>query len=159
MLYIISTIISYDVWFYISHLLLHTKTLWFIHKEHHTRFEPVYYDAYVGHYLESPFQSIGFLVPFAFFPLDVQQVILVLIYLNARGMMRHDSRFAFIVGEHHIDHHRYGNCNYSEWWIDALCGTLKKDSKSNNKCPAPTQTSLESLERDLMQPDSLVSQS
>ena len=60
-------ILSYDVWFYLSHLLLHTKYGYaWIHKHHHAvNYKTMRYsDAYVGHTLESPFQ--GMLFPLIF---------------------------------------------------------------------------------------------
>ena len=43
-------------------------------------------------------------------------------------MMRHDRRFIFIVGNHHLLHHKYQKYNYGEYWIDMLCGTKFKNS-------------------------------
>jgi lathosterol oxidase len=63
---IIISILSYDIWFYISHVLLHTKFLYKYHKEHHVNTKPRFLDTYVGHILEGPFQGIGMFVPYLF---------------------------------------------------------------------------------------------
>ena len=108
-----------------SHVLLHTRYLYKYHKEHHTRIVPTFRDTYVGHFLEGPLQSLGAVIPFLFWQgswtfLDVA---VVLFFLNARGMMRHDERFVPYIGNHHLLHHRYPNYNFGEYWLDSLCGT------------------------------------
>jgi sterol desaturase/sphingolipid hydroxylase (fatty acid hydroxylase superfamily) len=43
-------IISYDIWFYISHLILHTKYLYKYHKEHHkNKTKLIFTDTYISH--------------------------------------------------------------------------------------------------------------
>ena len=32
-------------------------------------------------------------------------------------------RFIFLIGNHHLLHHKYPNYNYGEYWIDSLCRT------------------------------------
>jgi sterol desaturase/sphingolipid hydroxylase (fatty acid hydroxylase superfamily) len=41
-------------------------------------------------------------------------------------MLRHESnKYAvYIIGNHHLLHHKYPNYNYGEYWIDYICGTL-----------------------------------
>jgi sterol desaturase/sphingolipid hydroxylase (fatty acid hydroxylase superfamily) len=39
------------------------------------------------------------------------------------NMMKHDSRFVWIVGNHHLLHHKYPHYNFGEFWIDVMCGT------------------------------------
>jgi sterol desaturase/sphingolipid hydroxylase (fatty acid hydroxylase superfamily) len=82
-------------------------------------------DTYLGHWLESPFQGIGTFVPYLFYTYTWQETVGILVFLNIRGMMRHDSRCIFIIGDHHLLHHRYPKYNYGEPWIDYLCGTMK----------------------------------
>ena len=67
---IASIILGYDIWFYISHLILHMP--WFfnnIHKEHHALIpkKMTFTDAYVGHRSEGIFQGLGIFLPFALF--------------------------------------------------------------------------------------------
>ena len=48
----------------------------------------------------------------------------ILLILNVRGMMRHDDRFTWLIGNHHLLHHKYPQYNYGEYWLDWLGGTL-----------------------------------
>ena len=125
MIQILLTVISYDVWFYISHVLLHTSMLYPFHAEHHSKEEPMFLDAYRGHMFESGFQSLGMVVPCLLYTYTPTEIGVILVILNVRGMMRHDRRCAFLIGDHHLIHHKYPNCNYSEYWVDLLCGTLR----------------------------------
>jgi len=118
-------IISYDVWFYISHLFLHNIYVYkTIHKYHHQ----INYktmtslDAYVGHFMESPLQGLGMLFPLLFISFNMQ-FIYALILVNIRGMLRHDIRFVWLIGNHHILHHTYPQYNFGEYWLDKLGGT------------------------------------
>jgi len=122
---IIVSVISYDIWFYISHVLLHTQPLYKYHKEHHSKIVPEYYDTYVGHILEGPFQGMGMFIPFLVWEYSMYDIFVILFLLNIRGMMRHDERFVFLIGNHHLLHHRYPTYNFGEYWIDYLCGTLR----------------------------------
>jgi lathosterol oxidase len=124
MINILASILCYDIWFYISHILLHQKWLYKYHKEHHLKIVPTYRDTYVGHRFEGIFQGVGTFFPFLFLSYNVYDVGIILLFLNARGMMRHDERFIFLIGNHHLLHHRYPTYNYGEYWIDYLCGTL-----------------------------------
>jgi sterol desaturase/sphingolipid hydroxylase (fatty acid hydroxylase superfamily) len=38
-------------------------------------------------------------------------------------MLRHDNRFSWLIGNHHLLHHKYVKYNFGEYWIDCLCGT------------------------------------
>ena len=38
-------------------------------------------------------------------------------------MMRHDERCIWLIGNHHLLHHKYSQYNFGEYWLDALCGT------------------------------------
>ena len=124
MLNILASILSYDIWFYLSHIILH-RSLYMYHREHHVNTRPKFLDTYVGHWTESPFQGAGMFFPFVVFHYSALDVILILTFLNARGMMRHDDRFVFLVGDHHLIHHLHPQYNYGEYWLDWLGGTLK----------------------------------
>lgn len=126
MINIIASILAYDIWFYISHILLHTKTLYPYHKLHHVTSEPTFLDTYVGHRLEGPFQGVGMFVPYLFFKYTTAETILILVLLNVRGMARHDRRCSFIIGDHHLIHHKYPQYNFGEYWLDVLCQTARK---------------------------------
>jgi sterol desaturase/sphingolipid hydroxylase (fatty acid hydroxylase superfamily) len=47
-----------------------------------------------------------------------------LFFLNVRGMMRHDERFVWLIGNHHLLHHLHPQHNYGEYWLDRIGGTL-----------------------------------
>jgi sterol desaturase/sphingolipid hydroxylase (fatty acid hydroxylase superfamily) len=122
-------IFSYDIVFYATHILLHTPMFYWIHKKHHEKSEPTFLDTYYGHWLESPIQSVGFVVPFMFLEFDSMQTVCALMIVNARGILRHDPRGSFITGDHHLIHHKIPNCNYGDYWIDYLMNTHYKTIK------------------------------
>ena len=123
MFYVVSSVLCYDIWFYISHVILHMPAVYPYHAEHHAKSEPQFLDTYVGHYLESPFQSIGVFVPLIYWSFDLPSFLIVLFILNTRGMLRHDERGVWLIGNHHLLHHKYSRWNFGEYWIDSLCGT------------------------------------
>lgn len=105
--------------------MLHSNLLYPIHSIHHQKEEPQWMDTYLGHRLEGPFQGLGMFVPYLFYTYTCQETVGILVFLNIRGMMRHDKRTGWLVdGEHHLEHHRRPLCNYGEAWIDWICGTL-----------------------------------
>lgn len=126
-------ILGYDIWFYISHILLHTRPLWKYHKIHHEIIHPKFTDTYKGHFLEGPFQSLGFLLPYLAYNIDPLQFLLAFIFVNLRGMARHDDRTVWLIGNHHLLHHQYFNSNYGEYWLDKLFGTSIKDKSKVQK--------------------------
>ena len=119
-------VLGYDIWFYISHRLLHTAPLWPYHALHHAYRYPTFTETYAGHALEGPFQSIGFLLPYVWFDFHLTAAAVALILVNLRGMMRHDVRAAWLIGNHHLLHHEVGTGNFGEEWLDTLCGTAIK---------------------------------
>jgi lathosterol oxidase len=123
MLRIFLSIVSYDIWFYISHIILHSPIFYKFHSEHHINEFPSFIDTYTGHPLEGPFQGMGALLPFCVYEYSILDILIILSILNIRGMMRHDDRCSFIIGNHHLLHHRFPTCNFGEAWIDHLCGT------------------------------------
>ena len=125
MLFFLLTILGYDIWFYISHRLLHHRFLYPIHSIHHEKMEPKFLDTYHGHWFEMVFQSIGFFTPLLFFDPCWLSFGLALLYVNAKGLLRHDTRGSWITGDHHLLHHQYPTYNYGEVWLDKLGGTLR----------------------------------
>lgn len=123
MLNIAAAILCYDIWFYISHRLLHARAFYFYHRVHHENQEPTLLDTYHGHWIESPFQSLGTVVPALWLSYSSMDWLLIIFFLNARGMMRHDARFTWLLGNHHLLHHLYPGFNYGEKWLDRVCGT------------------------------------
>ena len=115
-------IFGYDLWFYASHIILH-KCMYSIHTLHHQIVNPVYTDAYVGHWFEGPFQGLGVFLPYLFMKFDLMAFVAAIVLIILRGMMRHDARSNWLIGNHHLLHHKHQQYNYGEYWIDWLCGT------------------------------------
>ena len=118
-------IVSYDLWFYISHIGLHHMYIYkMIHKHHHSvdYNTMTYKDTYIGHYAESVIQGIGIFVPLLWININWSFYIALLL-INIRGMMRHDVRCIPWIGNHHILHHKYPKYNFGEFWLDYCCGT------------------------------------
>lgn len=133
-------VLGYDVWFYVSHVLLHTRFFYPIHKIHHEKTYPVWIDTYHGHWFETFFQSFGFFVPLAFVSPTIIQTSLALMYINLRAMLAHDPRGSWLVGTHHLDHHKYLRGNYGVWWIDWVMGTtLTHGCRDPHSYPASTR--------------------
>ena len=124
MILILVSIISYDIWFYISHVALHSQIMYKYHKLHHTKSEPTYVDTYLAHNVETVFQGVGVFFPSMVYKPAFFELAMALLLINMRGMMAHDRRFVFLIGNHHLLHHKYHNCNYGQYWIDSLLGTV-----------------------------------
>jgi len=125
MLFFLTTVLSYDIWFYASHLLLHTRLLYPIHSIHHQNENPTFLDTYHGHWFEMAFQSLGFFTPLLFLDPCVTSFLCALAFVNLKGVLRHDKRGSWITGDHHLIHHKHQNCNYGDKWIDQLFGTYR----------------------------------
>ena len=72
---------------------------------------------------EGPFQGVGMFFPYVVYSYTFTDTAIVLAFLNTRGIMRHDPRWAWLIGNHHLLHHKYSEYNFGEYWIDTLCGT------------------------------------
>lgn len=118
-------ILSYDVWYYLSHIVLHCPSIYFIHKIHHmTEYKSLsYLDTNEGHVIEHIVQPLGFFVPCYFYGFIPGPFFVACLIILLRGHMRHDTRCSWLIGNHHILHHKYRRYNYGEYWIDNLCGT------------------------------------
>ena len=127
MLNILLSVVCYDLWFYTSHVLLHSPSLYPYHSIHHQYEVPTYVETYTGHWTEGPFQGLGALVPWTFMEVSWFDFAIVLVLLNMRGMMRHDERFVWLIGNHHLLHHKFPRYNYGEYWLDSLFGTRYPD--------------------------------
>jgi hypothetical protein len=82
-----------------------------------------YKDTYTGHYIESPFQGLGYLFTLLFVQFNLFHFLASLLLINMRGMARHDNRFIWLIGNHHILHHKHPKYNFGEYWLDRLGGT------------------------------------
>jgi lathosterol oxidase len=123
---IISHILSYDIWYYLSHILLHNKNIYYIHKIHHiTLYENLtYFDANKGHILEHIIPSLGIFIPFFIYEFYFINFLISYIIISIRTLIRHDHRFSWIIGNHHLLHHKYPKYNFGEFWIDYMFNTI-----------------------------------
>jgi sterol desaturase/sphingolipid hydroxylase (fatty acid hydroxylase superfamily) len=119
-------IVYYDIFYYFLHRLLHTKYLYSIHKIHHIKKIPDYYDYYNIHVLELPFTSIGLIFAIYLYKLYIYQLLYAIIFINVRGILMHDNQFIYLLGDHHLVHHKHYKCNYGEYWLDYIFGTVYK---------------------------------
>jgi lathosterol oxidase len=133
MKYFLIYILYYDFFYYFLHRLFHTKYLYPIHKIHHS-YKKLQYSNYLQiHYLEYLLSNIGLYIALYLYGLYIYQFLITICFINVRGLMEHDERFIFIVGNHHLQHHCYIFCNYGEYWIDYVFGTVYKNKIINNK--------------------------
>jgi hypothetical protein len=103
----------------------HRPLFYSIHKIHHqTSYHAInFMDTNHGHWIETIVQPCGFFIPL-FYKYNAVPFFLAFFLVGIRGLMRHDHRFSWLIGNHHLLHHKYLNYNFGEYWIDALCGTL-----------------------------------
>ena len=84
-------VFSYDIWFYISHRILHLPFFYTrIHKKHHSvdYKRMTYKDAYVSDIREDIFQSLGFFIPIYFLQnITLWQGILSLLFVKWQDMI------------------------------------------------------------------------
>jgi sterol desaturase/sphingolipid hydroxylase (fatty acid hydroxylase superfamily) len=127
LLLIFLQILCYDLWFYASHIILHYRIPYSkIHYKHHQKsyVTLIFWDAYEGNHLEGIIQSAGLFVPYLLLDIPLSYLFIAGFITNLRGLMRHDDRCTWLIGNHHLLHHKYPNYNYGEYWIDKMCGTL-----------------------------------
>jgi lathosterol oxidase len=119
-------ILCYDLWFYISHVIIHKPSFYKIHHKHHsTPFNKLNYTAaIIGSKSENIIQNLGVLVPCFYYVNSIYYLIIAYILISIRGAMRHDNKYSWLIGNHHLLHHKYPKYNYGEYWLDYLCGTM-----------------------------------
>ena len=123
-IFIFASVITYDIWFFVTHYVLHKNILAINHKIHHNVDVQcmTFKDAYICDYIEGPFQSLGCMFPL-FFSFDLVGFSIAIVIINIRALLRHDMKYQSYIGNHHILHHKYPQYNFGEYWIDVLCGT------------------------------------
>ena len=117
-------ILYYDFFYYFLHRLLHTRLFYKIHKIHHLKIKPSFSDYHNVHVLEIPLTSLGLFLALYIHKIYTYQLICSILFINVRGMLEHDDRFISLVGDHHLKHHLLFTCNYGEYWLDFIFGTL-----------------------------------
>jgi len=122
-------VLCYDVWFYAIHVVLHNNRFYIIHKLHHETPHNLltYRDTNIGHYVENMIEPLGIIIPFFITKCSLAAFLYAVIFTHIRGHLRHDNRCSWLVGNHHILHHKHRRYNFGEYWIDTLCGTRYPD--------------------------------
>ena len=125
-LYFVSCVVSYDLWFYAVHRLLHTPLLYArYHSQHHEHRRPTYREAFVASTVENCVSGLGILAPLISCPLlPVPVFAAACVYCFVRGVLRHDARASWLVGAHHLEHHLNPRGNFSSYYVDVLFGTV-----------------------------------
>jgi sterol desaturase/sphingolipid hydroxylase (fatty acid hydroxylase superfamily) len=118
-------ILCYDLWYYLSHIILHNPNVYFIHKIHHSSRHNLltYVDTKKGHYIEHVIQPLGIFVPCIFFGLCTNNLAISFSIVVVRNFMKHDHRCSWLIGNHHLLHHKHPKFNFGEYWIDEICST------------------------------------
>jgi len=125
----IYNVLCYDIWFYLSHLVLHTKPFYFIHKIHH---QPnyktlTYKDTHIAHWFENLIQPLGVFIPITvhgYKNISISTLLVSMCFICVRGMMRHDHRCTWLIGDHHLLHHKNQKYNFGEYWLDFVFNTV-----------------------------------
>jgi len=121
-------VVSYDIWFYLTHILLHQERE--IHAAHHEKpyHKLNFKDTNRAHWIENTIQPLGILLP-CIGQWNAVAFVAASLIVGARGAMRHDPRCSWMVGNHHLLHHKDPRYNFGEYWLDWMCGTLNPVEK------------------------------
>ena len=115
MLQILFVIFLHDIWFYISHVILHEPLCYeLFHKRSHSNLDAP---------LETLFQGGGFYLASIF--VTYHTMFISLLFITIRRMMQDDPQYTWLVGNHYLLHYQYPNTNFGESWIDTFCKTKK----------------------------------
>ena len=119
-------LVCYDLWFYFTHICLHNIKLYKYHKFHHLTMyaDLTGNDAFAGHIIEYPIQTAGIFIPNIFVEFNFQAVLFIYILVTIRTYLHHDHRFTWLLGNHHLLHHKHPKYNFGEYWVDSIFGTL-----------------------------------
>lgn len=120
---IISNIVG-QVLFYSSHRLFHNvPQLQQLHKVHHEYRMPIGIQAAYSHPIDFVF---GNMVPLTIVPYILEMNAYLLPFIIILGIYKTvfvDHSDYSDDSKHHINHHKYYNCNYGDKWIDQLLNT------------------------------------
>ena len=115
-----------NILFYFIHRLFHSvKILSKYHRVHHEFKEPIGLRSAYTHPIDYFF---GNLLPLGVTPfilnMDIYTISLVTYLSIYTTVVREHSDYS--DNRHHLDHHKYYNCNYGAKWLDKFFGTIKK---------------------------------
>ena len=115
-----------NILFYFIHRLFHSiKILSKYHRVHHEFKEPIGLRAAYTHPID---YFLGNLLPLGITPfllnMDIYTISFVTFLSIYSTVVREHSDYS--DNRHHLDHHKYFNCNYGAIWLDKFFGTIKK---------------------------------
>ena len=118
-------VLSYDLWFYGVHRMLHSPRFYkTFHSQHHKHVHPTFQDTFVASATENTLSGLGIVIPLVLFQEpSFPSFGVAWFFCLVRGILRHDPRASWIVGSHHLDHHMHPNCNFSSLYVDRVFGT------------------------------------
>jgi len=124
--YFMAHILGYDIWYYFIHICLHNIRLYRFHKYHHliNYRDLTFADAFTGNMIEYPIQTLGIFIPNIVMEYHFRVILCAYLFITIRTYMQHDYRCIWLVGNHHLIHHKHPKYNFGERWIDKICGTL-----------------------------------
>jgi len=127
-------LVCYDLWFYLVHICSHNINLYKYHKSHHlTMYNDLTYNvAFNGHIIEYPIQTVGIFIPNIVIKFNFQAALCIYIFVTIRTYLYHDHRCTWLLGNHHLLHHKHTKYNFGEYWIDSIFGTLYIPHKLEN---------------------------
>ena len=97
------------------------------------QYNPTWIDTKKGSTFESVFQTVGTLLPLLFYKSLTADFVYANMIIGIRALMRHDDRCSFLIGNHHLLHHKYPSYNFGEYWIDAVCGTMYPNAAEHKR--------------------------
>jgi len=68
-------------------------------------------------------------MPLIYLNYNLKIFFISLLFVNLRGMLKHDNRCIWLIG-YYILHHKYPNYNYGEYWLDYI---FKTNYAKNNE--------------------------
>ncbi|CAD8184705.1 unnamed protein product [Paramecium pentaurelia] len=125
--------VTFDVWFYTSHIIGHTPFFWkHFHGEHHEFVEPGAYAQDAVHPVEALIQGpIGHFLPTFIYPFHPLCHHIFGLLTSIYAQLAHDGRWD---PAGHTLHHYYYSCNFSIW---GLCDFIFGTGYNQEKYPIP----------------------
>lgn len=120
----VAAVVGYDVWFYAVHRALHHPRFYKkYHAQYHRHVQPTWRDAFDSSFVENALSGLGIFVPLLLPEWSSVGLATAWAYCFVRGLMRHDKRFTWLVGSHHLHHHLNPSVNFSSRYVDKVLGT------------------------------------
>ena len=139
--------IAHDLYFYITHRIMHHKKIYpIVHKIHHISINPTPWAAFSFHPIEAFIQIAWIPIIILLIPTHVLTLAIWVLYMMLFNVVGHlgyeffpknfvNSIFGqiFFTSSFHNMHHRKNNCNYGLYFVvwDRLLGTTHHDYESS----------------------------